>query len=116
MTDDLSPDLRHHLLSLGMSDKKIAQCNRDTRLWQDLRIYGEIADDFLADLLKEYQIDMSEFNPEKYYPNEVEGKNIFMVNLIFFIPFLNDYLRSRRVFAPLTLGMIDDAINSKRLV
>jgi hypothetical protein len=115
MSSDLSPVLLSYLAEASVTKKKRAQCNRDTRLWQDLRIYGEIADDFLTDISERHQIDLSGFDSEKYHLGEYQGKNLFTINLFFFLPFVNDYLRARKVCALLTLGMIDDAIVTKRL-
>jgi Protein of unknown function (DUF1493) len=112
---DLSTDLRDCLAWLGISSEKIQACNRATRVWQDLGVYGEIADDFLEELSKCHQIDLSQFDPTRYYPTEFAGNGLFSRIFIPFIPFLDNYLRKRRVFAPLTLGMIDDAIVSKHL-
>jgi hypothetical protein len=87
MTDDLSPDLRHHLLSLGMSDRDIALCDRNTRLWQDLRLYREVAGDFLTDLSEQYQIDLYSLESLLYYPNEFEGKSLLARIFVTFVPF-----------------------------
>jgi Protein of unknown function (DUF1493) len=115
MKSDLSDDLLHYLEETGMSAQKIARCNRETRMWQDLKNYGEIAGDFLMDLSERHQIDLSQFESEKYYPDEAEGKNLISRILISLVPFLDSYLRDQKVYSPLTLGMIDDAIVSKRL-
>jgi hypothetical protein len=43
-----------------------------TRLFHDLHLYGEDADDMLGEFQKEFGVDFSEFEFSDYFPDETE--------------------------------------------
>jgi hypothetical protein len=104
------------LRSQGMSPRRLAQCTRSTRLWHDLGEYGEIAEVTIEDFSEEFGVDLGEFEFLKYFPAEYVGDNHLVGVLARLVPFLEYFIRMRGKYAPLTLGMLDDAILSKKLV
>jgi hypothetical protein len=116
MNDELSTQIQAYLRTCGTSSKSIATYTRETRLWHDLGIYGDVAEANLECLNECFGVDLSEFDFERYFPFEFIGKTLLSSVLIRFVPFLGDYLRRHGNYTPLTLGMIDDAINSKKLI
>jgi hypothetical protein len=116
MPENLSPKLYAFLRDWGMSEKSFATCTRETRLWHDLGYYGDIAESFLEELERKHQVDLGEFEFQKYFPIEAAGNHLFTNVIAIFLPFLAFLRRAVREYEPITLGMIDDAMVAKRLV
>lgn len=112
----ISQQTKAYLSMCGLSAKSISKFTRDTRLWHDLGIYGDIAEGNLECLHDHFGVDLTEFDFEKYFPVEFIGNSVVTSILIRMVPFLGDYFRRRVELTPLTLGMIEDAITNKRLV
>lgn len=113
---DLSPELREFLVRQGIRGRRLAKCDRNTRLWHDLGEHGEMAEDTLTDFCAEFSVDYSEFDFDRYFPPEYVGPNQLVGVLASLVPFLEHFIRIRGVYAPFTLGMLDDAIKSRKLV
>jgi Protein of unknown function (DUF1493) len=116
VSNHLSHQTQAYLKTCGYSDKSIAKFTLETRLWHDLQVYGDIAESYLECLHNRFEVDLSAFEFEKYFPVEFLGKTRLSAVLISMVPFFSDYLRHRMEFAPLTLGMIEDAITHKKLI
>lgn len=112
----ISQETKAYLSMCGISAKSITKLTRQTRLWHDLGMFGDIAEGNLECLHDHFGVDLSEFDFEKYFPVEFIGNSLATSILIRLVPFLDGYLRRRAELAPLTLGMIEDAIISKKLV
>ena len=110
---NLSADVREYLKRCGLSDSKLAQCNESTRMYHDLDLYGDIAEAYMEVLGKQYQVDLANFQFEKFFPTEFQGKNMLTRTLLWLIPFANMASRQRNNYQPLTLSMIDRAIRTK---
>ncbi|MCW8205120.1 DUF1493 family protein [Verminephrobacter aporrectodeae subsp. tuberculatae] len=117
MKDELSNELCEYLRKFGLSKRKVAQCNSSTRMYHDLGLYGEMAEDFLDDLGElhhiDFGVDFGDFEFDKFFPREFGCKNWFTMTLILFVPFVGTTLRERHDYLPLTLGMVDEAIRTK---
>lgn len=114
MSNNVSELLRGYLKKCGMSEAEIAQCKSSTRLYHDLGIYGEIAKSYIDVLANSFSVDMTRFVFLDYFPPEFEGDNLLSRAITWIIPFAGKVARSRRTLLPLTLGMIDHVMQSKR--
>ena len=114
MANDLSSELRAYLKHCGLSQSKIEQCTGSTRMYHDLGLYGDIAEAYMEVLIDHYQVDMTGFEFEKFFPPEFAGKNPITRAMLWFIPFAGNAARQRDEYLPLTLEMIDQAIHTKR--
>lgn len=111
----LSEPIRQFLLQCGESSEKISTCNMETRLYHDLGIYGEIAEDCLEVLHTEFHVDLSNFDFELHFPSEWAQPNSRLEKILFRIfPGIDRLLRERKNYAPITLAMIDRAIRDRK--
>jgi hypothetical protein len=110
----MSPQVYQYLRNCGLSEKRIANCRADTRLYHDLRVYGDIAEACLEMLRDEYQVDFRGFKFEEYFPPEFMGNNVFTSLFYSMVPFASYYARKRREYSPFTLNMIESLMQSKR--
>lgn len=119
-TDNLTsgelPDfLKQYLKSCGENDKKIATCHLETRLYHDLGVYGEVAEDYLDVLVNQYHVNLSNFIFERYFPPEFPGKTKISRILIWNFPYIWKFFCSKEEkYLPITLGMIGQAIIEKK--
>lgn len=114
MASELSTELREYLKRCGLSERKIARCNGGTRMYHDLDLYGDIAEGCMELLAKDYHVDLSGFEFEKFFPPEFVGKNMLTGFLLQLVPFAGRAARQRGVYLPLTLEMIDGAMRAER--
>lgn len=114
MGNELSTELREYLKHCGLSDGKLAKCNGDTRLYQDLDIYGDIAEAYMEVLADRYHVDMTDFEFDKFFPPEFAGKNALTRALLWIAPFAGNVARQRSEYPPLTLSRLDQVIHIKR--
>lgn len=110
----LSPELREYLTRCGLSEGQIAQCSRSTRMYHDLGLYGDIAEAYIEALVDHYQVDLSGFRFEKFFPPEFVGENLFTRTLLWLVPFAARIARQRGDYLPLTLGTIEHVMRTKR--
>jgi hypothetical protein len=114
MTKELSIELREYLKRCGLSEKKLAQCSGSTRMYHDLGIYGDIAEAYMEELVERYQVDLSGFEFEKFFPHEFAGRSALTRILLWITPFAGKASRRRGEWLPLTLERVDRAIQSKK--
>lgn len=114
MANELSTELREYLKRCGLSEGKIAQCSVKTRMYHDLGIYGEIAEDCIDVLTDQYHVDPGGFEFEKFFPPEFAGKSMLSRVLLWIVPFAGKLERQRGEYLPLTLEMIENAMRAKR--
>lgn len=115
MASQLSPDLREYLKRCGLPERKISHCSSGTRMYHDLGLYGDTAEACIEVLVDRYQVDVSGFDFEKFFPPEFEGKNWLTRTFLWIIPFARGAARRCAEYLPLTLEMIETAIRRKRL-
>lgn len=80
----------------------------------DLGLYGDIAEACMECLRDQYHVDLNQFEFEKFFPPEFEGKGPFTRAIISIVPFVGPMMRRGAEYKPLTLGMIGEAIRRKR--
>lgn len=115
--ENLSDDLKYYLKLCSESEEKIATYNMGTRLYHDLGIYGEIAEDYLDVLSKQYHVDLSNFVFEQYFPPEFAGNTAIDHILIWNFPYIWKLFGSKEKkekYLPITLAMIEQAITEKK--
>jgi hypothetical protein len=114
--NELSIELRDYLKKCFLSKRKVAQCNCNTRLYHDLGVYGEIAECWIERLIVDYHVDLSGFEFEKFFPPEFEGEDMLTCTVLWLVPFAAAIVRRRKrdTYLPLTLGMIDNMIHTKK--
>jgi hypothetical protein len=103
------------LVSAGYRAHEIAAWRMDTRLFHDVGLYGDSAEDHMLLLQQKFGIDLSEFSFVRYFPPEYEGKTrlqAFLRNLA--IPIHSRLIRDRNKFEPLTLQQVNDAMLAGR--
>jgi hypothetical protein len=115
----IGPDHEVHLYlkELGYSEQEIAGMTMNTRFFHDLGSYGDTAEEEIVLLQKRFDVDLTEFNFDRYFPPEFEGKNRFEAFVLNATTSRESRLiRSRERCEPLTLGMINHAILAKRWI
>ncbi len=103
-----------YLQRCGVSKRKIARCNPGTRLYHDLAVYGDIAKTFMEVLRDEYDVDMSYFKFDEFFPQEFQGKDRLTAIMLWVVPFVGGLARRRGAYRPLTLEMIEKVIEAKQ--
>jgi len=103
-----------YLIKCGISEKEVNKCTLDTRLYQDLGIYGEIAEECIETLRAAYCVDLDTFDFDKYFPQEYPGATRLSKFLLWQFPFVGCLVRHKIAYRPVTLRMIGDVIRSKR--
>lgn len=125
----LGPTIICFLKKARFSEKEIALLTYDTRLFHDLDLFGDTAEDVLEILQREFNVDMSSFNFDKYFPAEFskDVKYIDKLNTLLFFK-LNAIARKHFLsikekvdeiyvnYHPITLRMIEMSIMEKRWV
>lgn len=108
--DKFSDNFIRYLKNLGHKSSEIDIFTRDTRLYHDLGLYGDEAEDYLEDLHKNYNVDFSTFNFLEYFPPEwpIADNQWQFILYLFWHPKINpdDY-------KPFTLGMLEQAMIEK---
>ncbi|MCW7536262.1 DUF1493 family protein [Aquabacterium sp. A7-Y] len=113
---ELSDPLREYLRRCGLPEKKLAACTWETRLYHDLRIYGDVAEAYMGVLVDHYQVDLSGFEFDKFFPPEFAGRNMLTRVLLWIVPFAGKAARDQGEYRPLTMSMLDRVIRDKRWV
>ncbi|ECG1337010.1 hypothetical protein DS259_23865 [Salmonella enterica subsp. indica] len=125
----LGPTIICFLKKARFSGKEIALLTYDTRLFHDLDLFGDTAEDVLEILQREFHVDMSPFKFDKYFPTEL-SKDVqyidklntllfFKLNVIARKYFINTKHKVDKIYenyAPITLRMIEMSIMKKRWV
>ena len=111
-------DLRKSFLKdCGERNNRIEACHMNTRLYHDLGIYGEAAEDYIDVLASKYNVDMTDFDLDRYFPPEFAGKTKLTRALIWTFPYIWKLFSPRDQdsnYLPLTLEMIEQAIHQKK--
>ena len=76
-----------------------------TRLWQDLRLAGDEADEFFVDFGKTFGIDLSGLDLSKYFPSEFAVTWCWLGSKLGFFP--------ERQFPPITIVYLVEAAEAK---
>jgi hypothetical protein len=104
-----------YLMKLGYSEQEIVHMSTNTRLFHDLGVYGDAAEDAIWLLEKKFGVGLSEFQFDRYFPPEFEGRNkfdAFVRNIA--TPRESRLINDRGKYEPLTLGMLNSAILATR--
>ena len=94
-----------------MSKGEIAQCTPSTRLYHDLGLYGEIAENCIAVLIDHYHVDMDGFVFDDFFPREFPGDTTVARLFFWLTPLAGWALRRRQSYLPLTLNVIEMVID-----
>lgn len=106
-----------YLKELGYSEQEMTGMTMNTRLFHDLGLYGDTAEEEIWLLQKKFDVDLSDFNFARYFPPEFEGKNKLEAFILYIAGSRGARLtKSRERCEPLTLGMINHAILAKRWI
>lgn len=82
-------------------------------MYHDLGLYGDIAEAYMEVLAERYQVDLSDFEFDKFFPEEYPGKNALTSALISITPFAAYFARRRKEYEPLTLEEIETAMKAR---
>ena len=109
-SSNLPEELKAYLAKCGFSASEIAKCRLETRLYQDLGIYGDIAESYMEVLADSFNVDLSGFLFDKYFPLEFSGDSSFTRFLTTYIPWGKWIYHKNHSYNPMTLEMILNAI------
>jgi hypothetical protein len=98
----------------GIRQAQIEGCDLNTRLFHDLAIYGEAAEDCMKILEDVYHVDMTNFDFDTFFPSEFPGRTRLTQALLWHIPFARYFLERKVMYEPLTLAMIETVIRSRQ--
>jgi hypothetical protein len=114
--NNLPDEIRDYLSACGLKQRTIDRSQLETRLYHDLGIYGDIAEGYMEILTDLYQVDLSNFVFDSYFPPEFPQRAGLSGFFIIYIPFVGAWMRRKIVYLPLTLAMIGCAIQAKKWV
>ncbi len=113
MKSDTPEEASKFLQRFGIPAKRLAQCDGATRIFHDLGIYGDDAIEFIEELAKVYEVDLTDFEFDRYFPPEFHGRTTLEAALLSLIPFGHDIARRRTRYLPLTVFMLDRVIRAR---
>lgn len=108
-------DFDNFIIDSGLSDYCKKKSDLKLRLYHDLGIYGDIAESCIETLKDNYNVDVTNFAFEYYFPEEFSGESQLQRILFNFVPFLRSKAENKKEFKPLTFLMIKNAIKEGRL-
>ena len=101
------------LADFGLSKHLIKRINGSTRLFHDLGIYGDDAEELLA-MLNTRGVDVTEFTFDTYFPREFEDKTGFLAWITSFMwPYKE---RSSARFKPITIHQLNRSLLSGKIL
>jgi hypothetical protein len=106
----------HYLRELGYSERHIDRLRMDTRLFHDLGLYGDSAEEDMEILQTKFGVDMAGFKFGEYFPPQFEGRTRLEAIVFYFIPLLAWRRRQRSTYMPLTLQMIERSMRAGRWI
>jgi hypothetical protein len=113
MTKPVRPLTKRYLERCGYSPEVIAGFTGDTRLFQDIGLFGGNAYDELRLLERDFEVDFSSFPFQKYFVTEKWGLDHFA---LVFLPMSNWASRVKEKYPPITLDMVEQVIAQKRWI
>lgn len=106
----VGPLTTEYLRRRGYKREQINRFTGETRLFQDIGLYGDNADDDLRALEQEFKVDLSSFPFHRYFPGET-GLHHFILTFFWRTKWGENV---RQKYPPLTLDMIEESMNKKR--
>lgn len=113
MSEAINPEVGKYLRLCGVSERSILQSTKDTRLYHDLNVYGDIAETCVEVLETEYSVDLTNFVFDRYFPSEYIGDSALQALIYWIIPFLGKRKRNTRSFEPIRLSDLEIIIRDK---
>ncbi|GHT99893.1 hypothetical protein FACS1894154_07900 [Betaproteobacteria bacterium] len=110
----MSDGLREYIKLCGLNESKIDKFGVHVRMYHDLGVYGNAALSCLEILKSRFQVDLSDFQFDRFFPRECVKSR--MLAHVLRIPLVGALVkvRLRDKYLPLSLDMIDDAIRERR--
>jgi hypothetical protein len=105
-----------YLKELGYSERHIDGLRMDSRLFHDLGLYGDSAEEDMEILQTKFGVDMASFKFGDYFPSQFEGRTKLETIIFYFIPLLAWWRRRRTSYVPLTLQMIERSMRAGRWI
>lgn len=113
MSEAINPEVVKYLRLCGVSERSILQSTKDTRLYHDLNIYGDIAETFVEVLESDYSVDLTNFVFDRYFPKEYIGDTTLQAFIYQIVPFLGKRKRNARNYEPIRLSDLQIIIRDK---
>lgn len=110
MKSAVGPLTKRFLRDWGYRDDEIEKWDGNTRVYHDMGVYGDDALEFLETLTGHFQVDLSEFPIDKYFPPE-------FYHSLGPIKFLRWFLLGQaenKKYPEITLNMIEHTLSVKR--
>ena len=98
----------------GMPRSRIYSCNKDTRIYHDLNVYGDEAHAAIEYLAENCGVNMTNFDFDRCFPAEFIGDSIVTQIIFSSIPFVGHLIRRKGPWIPLTLERVEDIIRNKK--
>lgn len=112
--DSISKPVQEYLRRCGLSENELIKCNMDTRLYQDLGVYGDVAESYVEVLSNHYGVDMSGFEFDDFFPPEFDGRNWIASFFLWIFPLLGYMVRRRKKYHAFTLRKLENIISVGR--
>jgi hypothetical protein len=112
---ELNDRLFQYLRACGLSKRKVETLTPDTRLYHDLKVYGEEAAAYMETLQDDFGVDMEGFEFGRYFPEEFPGDTRATAILLTFLPpsLRTRYTHRAKDYKPLTLAMLETALRDR---
>lgn len=105
-----------YLVDCGLDKYFLDQSSLDIRLYHDLNIYGDVAESYIELLSEKYDVDISDFKFDEYFPTEFIGKTNVQRVMFWLFPFLRKNHLDKNEYLPFTFKKLKDSFDSKTLV
>ncbi|MCC8968403.1 DUF1493 family protein [Bradyrhizobium sp. Pear76] len=110
MGTPVGPLTKMYLSRCGYSDSQIDSWNSETRLLQDIGLAGDNAWDEFSRMHREFGVDLTGFEVDRYFPPELSWTNLAM-SLLWRTELGN---RLRNKYPPISLGLIECVLAAKK--
>ncbi len=104
-----------YIFKAGLADYYKSDSDLKLRLYHDLGIYGDVAEGCIETLRDDFNVDVSNFKFDDYFPEEFYGDNPLEKILFSLIPFIGSIKKNRKKFKPITFERIKSALIDGRL-
>lgn len=88
----------------------------DLRLYHDLKVFGDVAESYIELLQEQYDVDVSKFKFDNYFPQEFIGDSAIQRVLFWLLPFLRSRSESHVQYEDFTFRKIKNSMDSGYLI
>ena len=107
---NFSFELKAYIKKLGYNEKEVKSFNSDMRLYHDLDIYGDSAEEYM-EVFQEMGVDMSTFRFVDFFPPEFPYPATW--SKLFFGLLPERLFIDKTIYSPITFAMLEKALDAK---